>query len=195
MREMIAAQMDGTYFPITLRELGARVFFRNLSEQDITFGDVTVRTLLLSHPGNCLGYRITTRGRSFCYVTDNELYLKDTPGFQQNYVDKLLEFAQGSDVLLTDTTYTDAEYPKRIHWGHSCVSQVVAFAHAAGVKHLQIMHHDPGQTDDDIDRKLEDARNGLAKLGSSVDCTAPAEGSRLRLGAGGKLTARESLTV
>jgi CheY-like chemotaxis protein/phosphoribosyl 1,2-cyclic phosphodiesterase len=188
MREMISAQMDGIYFPITLRELGARIFFRNLAEEEVTFGDVTVRTMLLSHPGNCIGYRITMRGRSFCYITDNELYLKDAPGYQQNYVDKLVQFVGGCDVLLTDTTYTDAQYKSRVNWGHSCVSEVIALAHAAGVKELQLMHHDPDQTDDDIDRKLDDARSGLARMRSSVVCTAPVEGSRKRLGADGQLT-------
>ena len=195
MREMIAAQMDGTYAPMTLRELGARVFFRNLSEETITVGDVQIATMLLSHPGNCVGYRITMRGRSFCYITDNELYPKGSPGFHPSYVDKLVGFVKDADILLTDTAYTDAQYKSRINWGHSSVSEVVAIAHAARVKELQLMHHDPEQSDDDIDRKLEDARTGLARLGSSVVCTAPVEGSRRRLSASGALTDLASIAI
>lgn len=187
MREVVAAQMDGTYFPITLRELGARVFFRNLAEETVSFGEVKLSAMLLSHPGNCLGYRLTLGDRSFCYVTDNELYLPDAPGYQSSYVDKLVDFVKDTDILLTDTTYTDAEYKNRLNWGHSCVSQVVNLAHAAGVKNLQIMHHDPSQSDDDIDRKLDAALDGLARLGSSVKCTAPVEGTRLRLSADGEI--------
>ena len=193
MREIVAAQMDATFAPITLRELGARTFFRNLSEEEVSYGDIKIRTMLLSHPGNCLGYRISMRGRSFCYITDNELYLGGTPGYNRAYVDKLVEFVGGCDVLLTDATYTDAQYKSRINWGHSCVGEVIELAHAAGVKELQLMHHDPEQTDDDIDRKLDDARAGLKRMGSSVVCTAPAEGSRKRLGADGRLTELEPI--
>lgn len=195
MREMISAQMDGTYAPMTLRELGARVFFRNLAEEEFAVDGIKINTLLLSHPGNCLGYRITMKDRSFCYITDNELYPKEVPGFQQSYVDKLVSFVKDSDVLLTDCTYTDAQYKSRINWGHSCVSEVAAIAHAAGVRELQIMHHDPEQTDDDIDRKLEDTRAALSKLNSKVVCTAPVEGSRRRLSADGSLTELQAIPV
>jgi phosphoribosyl 1,2-cyclic phosphodiesterase/ActR/RegA family two-component response regulator len=185
MREMVAAQMDGTYSPMTLRDLGARVFFRNLSEEEITVGDTRIRTMLLTHPGNCLGYRIKMGNATFCYVTDNELYLKDSPAYNPNYLDKLREFVGDCDLLLIDTTYTDAQYRSRVNWGHSCVSAVADLAHTAGVKRLHLMHHDPEQSDDDIDAKLQDARRVLADLNSSVICDAPAEGSRARLTAEG----------
>jgi phosphoribosyl 1,2-cyclic phosphodiesterase len=188
MREMIAAQMDGTYAPMTLRDLGALVLFRNLAEGEIVFGDIRVRTMLLSHPGNCLGYRISLGARSFCYITDNELYPRGSAGFDAGYVQKLTDFVKGADILLTDTTYTDAQYKNRVNWGHSAVSEVASLAHAAQVKELQIMHHDPEQTDDDIDRKLEDIKEALARLGSSVVCTAPVEGSRRRIAADGQLS-------
>jgi len=44
-----------------------------------------------------------------------------------------------------------------------------------------LFHHDPDQTDEDIDRKLDVAQNLLAKLGSKTICTAPAEGSSRQL--------------
>ena len=188
MREIVAAQMEGTYGPMSLRELGARVFFRNLAEEKIVFGDIEVRTMLLSHPGNCLGYRITMSGRSFCYVTDNELHRKDSPGFDASYIDKLVDFVKDADMLFMDAAYTDMEYGARVNWGHSSVREVAAIAHAAKVKELQLMNHDPEQTDDDIDAKLADAKDVLNAMGSSVVCTAPAEGSRRRLSADGSVT-------
>ncbi len=71
--------MDDIYFPITLKEFGARVYFRDLGEEKLEIEGITVKTMLLSHPGNCLGYRIEYGGRSVCYITDNELYLPDSP--------------------------------------------------------------------------------------------------------------------
>jgi phosphoribosyl 1,2-cyclic phosphodiesterase len=187
MREMVAAQMDGTYAPIPLRHFGAQVRYRNLSEEEVVVGDAKVRTLLLAHPGNCLGYRVTLGERSFCFVTDSELYVKDTPGYDPAYIEKLTEFVRGADVLLTDVTYTDDQHKSRVNWGHSGVTEIVGVADAAGVKELQLMQHDPDQTDDDIDAKLAEARAALDALGSATVCSAPAEMTRRRLTSSGTL--------
>ena len=176
MRELIAAQMEDVYFPVTIKEFGARVFFRDLRQESFSFGDIAVSTLLLSHPGYCLGYRIDYGGRSICYITDNELYLDDNPAFNPNYVKNLTSFIEGTDILITDCTYFDQEYKTKVGWGHSCISKVVELAAGAKVKSLHLFHHDPDQDDDAIDRKLDEAQSGLKTRGSAVECLAPAEG-------------------
>lgn len=177
----ISAQMESVYFPVTVREFGARLVFRDLREERLEFGPVRVDTMLLRHPGYCLGYKLTCRGRSVCYITDNELYLPTDARHDARYVERLADFVRGADVLITDTTYRDHEYPSKVDWGHSCVSQVADLAARAEVKRLHLFHHDPDQTDADIDLKLEEARKALAQLGSKVQCEAPAEGSALML--------------
>ncbi len=176
----VSAQMDGVYFPVTIREFGARLIFRDLREESLNFGPVRVDTMLLSHPGYCLGYRITVRGRKFCYITDNELYNPGDPRHDERYVKRLAEFVSGADVLVTDTTYRDHEYPSKTDWGHSSVSQVADLAARAQVKRLHLFHHDPDQTDADIDLKLQEMRAKLDELGASaVKCEAPAELSKV----------------
>jgi len=177
----ISAQMESVYFPVTIREFGARLVFRDLREEKLKFGPVTIDTMLLRHPGYCLGYKLTSRGRVICYITDNELYLPTNPRHDARYVQRLAQFVHGADVLITDTTYRDHEYPSKVDWGHSCVSQVADLAARAEVKQLHLFHHDPDQTDADIDLKLDETRKELARLGSNVVCEAPAEGSELVL--------------
>lgn len=177
----ISAQMESVYFPVTVREFGARLMFRDLREERLEFGPVRVDTMLLRHPGYCLGYKLSCRGRSVCYITDNELYLPTDARHDARYVERLADFVRGADVLITDTTYRDHEYPSKVDWGHSCVSQVADLAARAEVKRLHLFHHDPDQTDADIDLKLEETRKALAQLGSNVLCEAPAEGSALML--------------
>jgi len=177
----ISAQMESVYFPVTVREFGARLVFRDLREETLQFGPVRIDTMLLRHPGYCLGYKLTCRERVICYVTDNELYLPTDPRHDARYVERLADFVRGADVLITDTTYRDHEYPSKVDWGHSCVGQVADLAARAEVKRLHLFHHDPDQTDVDIDAKLDDARKELARLGSKVVCEAPAEGSSLVL--------------
>ena len=177
----ISAQMESVYFPVTIREFGARLVFRDLREERLDFGPVRVDTMLLRHPGYCLGYKLTCRDRVVCYITDNELYLPTDPRHDARYVQNLADFVRGADVLITDTTYRDHEYPSKVDWGHSCVSQVADLAARAEVKRLHLFHHDPDQTDEDIDAKLAETRAELLRLGSSVVCEAPAEGTDLVL--------------
>ena len=177
----ISAQMESVYFPVTIREFGARLMFRDLREETLEFGPVRIDTMLLRHPGYCLGYKFTCRDRVICYITDNELYLPTDPRHDARYVERLADFVRRADVLITDTTYRDHEYPSKVDWGHSCVSQVADLAARAEVKRLHLFHHDPDQTDADIDLKLDETRKELLRLGSSVICDAPAEGSELVL--------------
>ena len=177
----VAAQMESVYFPVTIREFGARLVFRDLREETLEFGPVRIDTMLLKHPGYCLGYKLTCFGRTVCYITDNELYLKTDPRYDLAYVERLANFVRGADLLITDTTYRDHEYPSKVDWGHSCVSEVADLAFRAEVKRLHLFHHDPDQTDDDIDLKLAEMRAALFRLGAVVECDAPAEKTKLKL--------------
>ena len=177
IERVVSAQMESVYFPVTTREFGARVVFRDLREESLTFGPVRIDTMLLSHPGYCLGYRITSHGRRICYITDNEIYLHGDARRDEKYLERLTQFVGGADLLITDTTYRDHEYPSKIDWGHSCVSQVAELAARAEVKKLHLFHHDPDQADADIDAKLREARAALDERGGQVACEAPAEGS------------------
>ncbi|MBW2675216.1 MAG: response regulator [Deltaproteobacteria bacterium] len=176
LRELIAGQMDGVYFPINIKEFGAEISFFDLGEEQFNIGAATIQTMLLNHPGQCLGYRLDYKGRSFCYVTDNELYPRSNALYDESYVRKLEGFIADTDVLITDCTYMDEEYEGKIGWGHSSVNRAVEMSDRAGVKKLYLFHHDLDQTDDDIDNKLEVARTILEERGSSTICIAPKEG-------------------
>ena len=175
MQEMISGQMDGIHFPINTKEFSARVQYRELKEEEIDMDGMTVQTMLLNHPGHCLGYRVRYHQRSVCYITDNELFPEDNPYYNEFYVDQLTEFVSGADVLIIDSTYTKEEYPDKIGWGHSGIDQVVKLADRAKVKGLFLFHHDPNQTDKDIDAKLASANDMLKELGSATRCVVPRE--------------------
>lgn len=177
----ITAQMENVYFPVTIREFGARIIYRDLREESLDFGAIRIDTLLLKHPGYCLGYRLSSHGRSVSYITDNELYLRTNPHHDPAYRRRLADFIRGADLLITDTTYRDHEYPSKVNWGHSCVSEVADMAARAQVKRLHLFHHDPDQDDNAIDLKLKEMRDALSRLGADIPCDAPAEKSKLIL--------------
>lgn len=179
MRELIAGQMDGIYFPVNINQFAARVYFRNLCEEVLEFDGIQVSTMLLNHPGYCLGYRVDYRGRSMCYMTDNEIFPKSSPHYDPVYRKKLINFMRGADTVIMDTTYTNKEYQEHIGWGHSCVGEVTDVAHEAEVDHLCLFHHDPAQDDDAIDKKHEESLARLTELGSKTVVSAPAENTKL----------------
>ncbi len=179
IEKLVSEQMSGAYFPITVREFGARVTYRDLREGTYDVAGLQVRTMLLSHPGYCLGYRVDYGGRSFCYITDNEMFLPESDFHAPNYMENLADFVRGTDMLITDSTYTDEEYRSKVGWGHSCLSQVVELACLAEVKGLYLFHHDPDQDDDAIDMKLAIANMLVSKRGADVKVYCPAENDTL----------------
>lgn len=181
LEKLLAGQMNGIYFPITTKELPAKITYHDLKEETFNVNDIQVQTMRLNHPGTCLGYRIAYEGKVFCYITDNELYLEGSTSYLQNDFYRLVQFIYKADVLVIDTTFTDEEYLQKVHWGHSCVSQVVTIADKAKVKVVCLYHHDPDQTDDDLDLKLKQAESILAEHHSKTRCILPREGDKIIL--------------
>lgn len=178
IEKLISGQMDTVYFPITTKEFAANITFRNLHEETFFIDDLEISTILLNHPGRCLGYRVQYKNKSFCYITDNELYTLDSPHYNQFDVDRLLKFIHKTNLLIIDTTYTDEEYTKKAGWGHSSISRAIDVADKAKVKVMALFHHDPDQFDHDIDVKLKEAKQLLKDRNSKTRCIAPREGSK-----------------
>lgn len=181
LRDLIGAQMDGVFFPITLNDLEADVTYHDMDEGEHRFGGVAIAARRLQHPGLCLAYRIRYGGRSVAYVTDNELALPTEDARKDGAFQQLANFVRNVDVLIHDTTYFDDEYRTKVNWGHSAVGPVTELAHASGVRHFYLFHHDPEHDDAAIDRKLAIAQTRLEALGSRTRCHIAAEGMELDL--------------
>jgi ribonuclease BN (tRNA processing enzyme) len=110
-----------------------------------------VRACSVSHRGPTLGYRIEDAGTSLCYIPDHEPAL-GTPldDLEDEWISGL-GLARGADLLVHDAQYTDAEYPNHLGWGHSSVSDALAFARRAEIDRLLLFHHDPRHSDDFLD--------------------------------------------
>jgi phosphoribosyl 1,2-cyclic phosphodiesterase/ActR/RegA family two-component response regulator len=180
LKEYLSEQMDSVYFPVTMNEFSSSVSFRSLTEETFMIEKIRIDTIMLNHPGRCLGYRVEYNGKIFCYITDNELYLKtDKARYNEEQVDRLVNFIKQADILIIDATYTDKEYKEKIGWGHSPISSVVDVADRAKVKLLCLHHHDPDQDDNDIDNKLVTATELLQEKNSSTICIVPHEGDEI----------------
>ncbi len=106
---------------------------------------------------NMLESLISENGASLVYLPDHEpaLGATDFPG-DPDYVPGL-GLARDADLLIHDTMFTAEEYPRYVGWGHSAIEHALAFARAAGVRRLVTFHHDPGHTDIELERQVEEA--------------------------------------
>lgn len=189
----LSIQMESPYFPISMREMPGNIEFVELKNLEFNIGAVQVKAAFMNHPGICAGYRLFTRSGSIAYFPDNELYGRyrsekgtsgsgDTERFARAQDNRLIEFIQGADVVISDAQYDPQEYRKHVGWGHSCSEDVVAIAMKAGVKQLFLFHHDPDHSDEDIAQMLAGARRQIAAAGSAMRVEAAREGLEIVLG-------------
>ncbi len=158
VNRVMCEMMKAPLFPVPPSVFGA-----NVSYHDFTCGEtlepkpgIKVRTGPLNHPNGATGYRIEFAGRAVCYITDTE-HTGDGP--DPNIVD----LVRDADVMIYDSTYTDAEYPRFKGWGHSTWQEAIRVSDAANVATCVLFHHDPTHEDtfmDDIARQAAEMRPG-----------------------------------
>lgn len=146
IEKVLSQQMHEPVFPVPLEAMRAIVEFEDFTagESFTLNGGVRIRTAPLNHPNCATGYRIEYEGHAACYVTDTE----HTPG---RLDENILGLIEGADLVIYDSTYTDAEFPARIGWGHSTWQEGIRLCRAAGAKRLAIFHHEPDHEDDFMD--------------------------------------------
>jgi len=187
--ELLSGQMKSDYFPVEFSDLGAHVLSEKIDAAGRTIEGVKVTYLSQVHPGGSLAYAFERDGVKLVYATDNELDLtlvdKDMPrrdpSARRKVSQAYLDFIRGADLLVADGQYTDDEYGAKVGWGHARATTLVDAAVEAGVKRLAISHHDPMQTDDQVDEKVIVCRRRAEKHGSDLVVFGAREKVELRL--------------
>ncbi|GLQ06032.1 MBL fold metallo-hydrolase [Sneathiella chinensis] len=171
IQHVLSSQMCQPTFPVPFSELAANLSFEDFqSGESFSLGDgINVKTAPLNHPDGGTGYRIEHDGVSVCYVTDTEHVIGETD-------ENVLGLIEGADLVIYDSTYTEAEYPQFVGWGHSTWQEGVRLCQMAGVRNLAIFHHDPSHDDDFMDQVAKDAADAwhgafVAREGMVVDVT------------------------
>jgi phosphoribosyl 1,2-cyclic phosphodiesterase len=150
--EYLSEQMYTPFFPASPAQLAGIQRFDLTPEKPFAIGDATIRAGRLSHPGVTYGYRIEEGGRTFVYMSDNEVDAAPPELFEE-----IVGLANGADLLLHDCQYTEPEYKAREGWGHSTPRQAAQVASAAGVKALLTFHHDPSHSDEEVEALADEA--------------------------------------
>jgi phosphoribosyl 1,2-cyclic phosphodiesterase len=164
VKEMISRIMMAPHFPVQFDDIRADIRFVDTCQLDFAIGAMTVAPIPLSHPNQGLGYRFEEEGKSFVFLTDNELAYRHPGGLT---AEDYRAFAQGADLLIHDAEYRPEDYRATRTWGHSVYTDALELALAAGVKRLGLYHHNQERTDEGIEEMVADCRRGAAGHGLS----------------------------
>jgi phosphoribosyl 1,2-cyclic phosphodiesterase len=180
--QVMRVQLQYSYFPVREAEMKATIEYETLTiGTPVKVGDATVTGILLNHPVVNLGYRIDCNGKSLFFTGDHEPYSNiyapedaEYAGYQAIIDEKQQSIEQslrGVDVLIADSAYSKAEYPKRQGWGHGTFDSSIALGRKIGAKRVFCTHHEPTRSDDDLEALLAESlsRANLPPDGPSVE--------------------------
>jgi phosphoribosyl 1,2-cyclic phosphodiesterase len=182
LRDRIARYLSAPLSPVEIRSLPAKVSFRKCPADEWQIGSARIRAAPVNHRGPTLGFRISEADASLCYLPDHEpalgVRLDDVePEWISGFA-----LAERCSLLLHDCQYTDDEYPQRVGWGHSRVSDALLFARRSEAERVLLFHHDPLHADGQLDLLHRRAGEDWQGLGGSPGALAMAvEGTEIEL--------------
>ncbi len=154
MDRILAKFMETPYHPVGWDSFAAKVNFRILKRNEtLSLGGAEIDWIRRNHPNGSISYKISEAGRSFIYSTDTELTPKD---FQRT--EKNMSYFQGADAIVLDAQYTLGEAIEKYNWGHSSYSLAVEFVREFGIRKLYLYHHEPLNSDSQMEGILRSAR-------------------------------------
>jgi len=163
-RELFTDMLALAYFPVRLEDIRAKISFNDLRDgHPVSIGDITIDSHYAFHPGATLCFKIHVGGKTYGYVTDNEMFMgyhgnpnaigKDHTLIQSHA--NIIDFFKGCDTLIHEAQYTPLEYQRRVGWGHSSIPNATILCKYAEIKDWIVTHHDPKNTDSDLLDKLQ----------------------------------------
>jgi phosphoribosyl 1,2-cyclic phosphodiesterase len=167
LQERLARYISSPLSPIEIRDLPAKVSFKDALPARWGIGGVEVKAALIAHRGPTLGYRLYADGASLAYLPDHE------PGLGQNLTSSDPAWISGhrlardASLLIHDCQYTDQEYHGHRGWGHSPLGDALDFAGRVRPRHLVLFHHDPAHDDTQLDALGVEAAQRWTELGGA----------------------------
>jgi phosphoribosyl 1,2-cyclic phosphodiesterase len=179
VKGMISKIMSPPNFPVRFEDIRADIVYHEACEEPFAIKSMSISPIPLSHPNQGVGYKFTEGGKSFVFLTDNELTFKHPGGVDfQDYRD----FSAGADLLVHDAEFTDEEYNKRTKtWGHSVYRDALRLALEARVRKFGLFHHNQERSDEGVDEIVADCRKIVSSSNEELECFAVHQGLEIEL--------------
>ncbi|MBF0224403.1 MAG: MBL fold metallo-hydrolase [Desulfobacterales bacterium] len=165
--KMITKIMTPPNFPVRYSDLRAKFVYEKGCPEMFNIGSVSVIPIRLSHPNAGCGYKFIEDGKTFVFLTDNELGFIHPGGLS---FDDYVEFSKGADLLIHDAEYTPNEYIRQTEWGHSDFIKTLDLAIKSGVKQLGLFHLNQDRTDNDMDAMVEICKHIIEEERLNLKC-------------------------
>lgn len=152
LRSNVGKYFGPPLFPVHLRELPCDLTLSEVRpKRAFQIGSYNVVADFICHPGPTLGYRILKGDRTVTYLPDHEPWLGSVDFPNNREWTSGYDLAQGADLLIHDSHFSSEDYESKIGWGHCSIQQAIDFARLAGVRRLDLFHHNPEHTDERLE--------------------------------------------
>lgn len=178
IRKLLSKAMSAPLFPIPFDALLANIDYDVECRLGFQVDSIQIFPINLNHPNGGMGYKFVEDGKSFVFLTDNELGAKHRNG---RPFDEYVDFAKDADLLVHDSEYLPEEYEMTRGWGHSTFTDALNLAQRARVKSFGLFHHNQNRSDAAQDGIVERCRSMLAKQKMDMHCFAPTQTDTLIL--------------
>jgi CheY-like chemotaxis protein/phosphoribosyl 1,2-cyclic phosphodiesterase len=177
LKSVFRGQLDRDYFPVQFEDMQARVEFHSLPAEPVMIGDLKITWEFTQHPAATVGYKVEVGGKTVALVSDNEFLQGYLGSPNQVALDdpallsyqKMVAFLSGVDLLIHEAQYTNAEYPRKVGWGHSSLSNACLLACLTKAKRWIVTHHDPLHDDEFLQGKLNLTREIMVSLNCPIE--------------------------
>lgn len=170
-------KMSDGFFPVKFEDLKAKICYRNeLNRGPIEVDGAVIDTIPLHHPQGGFGFRFCEKGKTFVFLTDNELRRETSDG---RAFERYVSFCKDADMVVLDAQYTPEEIQERRGWGHSDYISALDLAIMSNAKRFVLFHHDPSRKDAEIDSIVSHCREIAAGKPSEIVIDAAEEDSEL----------------
>lgn len=177
-KQIMSSTMVHPNFPIKLKDIKSEITYHGACDKSFLIKSMKITPILLSHPNQGIGYKFVEDGKTFVFLTDNELTFKHPGGL--DYKD-YLEFSSGADFLIHDAEFTEEEYKLTRRWGHTVYKDALKLALEAKVKKFGLFHHNQERNDTAVDEIVNDCQRIINENKASLECFAVPEGMEITL--------------
>jgi len=176
--KLLSRAMSAPFFPIQFEQLKAKINYSADCPISFSIDSIEIFPINLSHPNVGMGYKFIEDGKTFVFLTDNELGYRHRNG---RTFEEYADFAKEADLLIHDAEYTPEQYKFNRTWGHSNYIDAIELALTAQVKRLGLFHHNQDRSDDDQDAIVQECRDIIKSKNRDMECFALTQTTELVL--------------
>ncbi|MFH1729722.1 MAG: MBL fold metallo-hydrolase [Pseudomonadota bacterium] len=178
IRKIISKTMSPPTFPIKFDDIRAAVKFKSACCNIFNIGPIEITPINLSHPNGGTGFKFTEDGKSFVFLTDNELTYTHPTGLS---FEEYTKFCRNADVLFHDSEYNKEEYSYTKTWGHTVYTDSLNLAIKANVKNFGLFHHNQNRNDAQVQEIENDCKQIIKDKKSNLNCYAVFQGMEIQI--------------